>query len=210
MSKVGENCNFNLLFKRRYKPDFFQGNARSIARSILGDCLVFKTPKGILAAKIVETEAYLGIKDDAAHSYGGKVTPRNKVTYEPGGCIYVYLIYGRYWCFNIVVSRRDDPQTVFIRALEPSAGINIMEANRGCESEKGLTNGPCKWTKAFGINKKILGKSITSRENFISRNLCKDFKIISAKRIGVDYAHKSKDCFLRFYIKGNSCISKRT
>ncbi|MDD3296374.1 MAG: DNA-3-methyladenine glycosylase [Candidatus Omnitrophica bacterium] len=208
MSKVGENCSFNLLLKRTRKLSFFRRNARFIARSILGDYLVFKTPEGILAARIVETEAYLGVKDDASHSYGGKLTPRNKVTYEPGGCVYVYLIYGKYWCFNIVVSRQGDPQTVFIRALEPLVGIDIMKVNRNLSSEKGLTNGPCKWTKAFGIDKKILGKSIVSREFFISYNRSKGFKVVSAKRIGVDYANKSKARFLRFYIKGNAFVSK--
>jgi DNA-3-methyladenine glycosylase len=188
---------------------FFSKDAKYIAKNILGDYLVVKKGKTTLVGKIIETESYLGIKDDASHSFKGKVTNRNKILYDKGGAIYVYLIYGKSHCFNIVVSKRGNPQAVFIRALEPVEGISYMKTRRGVKKEKELTNGPCKWTQSFGVDKSFLGKSICSKDIFIAKNSCKDFKIIAKKRIGVEYATKCKDLKLRFYIKNNPFISKK-
>ncbi len=195
-------------FKRRSKT-FFRRGAKDIAKNILGDYLTFKTKKQTLIGKIVETEAYLGISDDASHSFGGRITLRNKIVYSQGGLIYVYLIYGKYWCFNIVVSKKDDPQAVFIRAVEPICGIEVMKRKRGIEKEEKLTNGPCRWTQSFSISKSFLGKEITSKDIFISSPKNKDFTIVATKRVGVDYAAKSKNLPLRFYIKGNPFVSKK-
>jgi len=194
--------------KRRSKAFFCQG-AKDIAKNILGDYLTFKTKKQTLIGKIVETEAYLGIADDASHSFRGKITPRNKILYSKGGIIYIYLIYGKIWCFNIVVSKKDDPQAVFIRAIEPISGIEAMKKIRGVEEKEKLTNGPGRWTQSFLINKSLLGGEITSKDIFISSPEDKDFTIVKAKRIGVDYATKSKNLPLRFYIKDNSFVSKK-
>lgn len=188
---------------------FFSKDAKHVAKNLLGDYLVFKKGKTILVGKIVETEGYLGIKDDASHSFRGKVTDRNKILYDKGGVIYVYLIYGKSYCFNIVVSKPGDPQAVFIRALEPVEGISYMKKRRGVQKEKDLTNGPCKWTQSFAITKDFLGKSICSKDIFIAKNPSKDFKIIAKKRIGVEYAAKCKDLKLRFYIENNSFVSKK-
>jgi len=197
-----------LKLKKRSKA-FFCFGAKDIAKDILGDYLTLKTKKQTLIGKIVETEAYLGISDDASQSFRGKITPRNKIIYSQGGFIYVYLIYGKFWCFNIVVSKKDDPQAVFIRAIEPISGIEAMKEKRGIEKKEKLTNGPGRWTQSFSINKSFLGREITSKDIFISSPENKDFAIVAAKRIGVDYATKSKNLPLRFYIKGNSFVSKK-
>ena len=76
---------------------FFYHQAEYVAKNILGDYLTLKNKKQILIGKIVETEAYLGINDDASHSFRGRVTPRNKIMYNRGGLVYVYLIYGKFW-----------------------------------------------------------------------------------------------------------------
>jgi DNA-3-methyladenine glycosylase len=195
------------LQKKREK-DFFLQDASYVAKNILGDCLVLRDKKNTLVGRIVETEGYLGIEDDASHSFGGKITERNKVMYKEGGVIYVYLIYGKFYCFNIVVAEKDSPQAVFVRALEPLVGLETMKKNRGVSDIKTLTNGPCRWTMAFGINKSFLGKSILSEEIFVSYNPLKNFDIVRTKRIGIDYAVKSKDLSLRFYIKNNPFVSK--
>ncbi|UCD15917.1 MAG: DNA-3-methyladenine glycosylase [Candidatus Omnitrophota bacterium] len=188
---------------------FFRYPAEYVARNILGDFLVLNNKKNTLIARIVETESYLGVDDDASHSFGGKVTPRNKIMYEEGGLIYVYLIYGKFYCFNIVVSKKNVPEAVFIRAVEPLEGIDEMKRNRGVSDLKKVTSGPCRWTQAFGINKQFLGRSIVSDEIFVARNFSKKFDIVKAKRIGVEYATNSKDMLLRFYIRDNPFISKR-
>jgi len=196
------------LEKNKRRRDFFTKDASTIAKRILGDYLVMKNKDSFLVGRIVETESYLGIIDDASHAWGRKITERNRVMYAPGGVIYVYFIYGKYWCFNIIVSEKENPQAVLIRALEPLEGIEIMKKNRGVSELKKLTNGPCRWTQAFGIDKRFLGKSIESRDLFISLGPYKSFEIVHTKRIGIDYATHSKDSPLRFYIRGNEFISK--
>ena len=187
---------------------FFHHQAVYVAKNILGDYLISKNKKHTLIGKIVETEAYLGIDDDASHSFGGKVTSRNKIMYEEGGVIYVYLIYGKFWCFNIIAAKKDNPQAVFIRAIEPIAGIEFMKRKRGITDVKKLTNGPCRWTQSFSIDKSFLGKNITGGKIFISKAPNKNFTIVKAKRVGVDYAVKSKNLPLRFYIKDNPFVTR--
>lgn len=196
------------LNKRRGR-EFFLLDARQVAESLLGDYLVFMRNNFCLAGKIVETEAYPGVNDRASHSYGNKITLRNSIMYEPGGIIYVYLIYGKFWCFNLVASVKNDPQAVFIRAVEPVMGIEFIRNNRPGVKTENLTNGPGKWTKAFGVNKEFLGRSITGPEIFVAVDKSKIPEIVSAKRVGVDYAGEDKDLPLRFYIKDNRFVSKR-
>ena len=197
------------LGTERRDKNFFMHNAVYAAKNILGDYIVVKRKRSLLAGKIVETESYLGADDDASHSFGAKVTARNKVLFEEGGVVYVYLIYGMCWCFNIVVSGKGDPQAVFIRAVEPVLGINIMLRNRKTKELSLLTKGPCRFTEAFGIDKSFLGKSLLSDNIYILHNTSKKVEIVSAKRVGIDYANKSKDLPLRFYIKGNPFVSKK-
>lgn len=201
-----ENPDFLKLLGKR-KENFFCRRADYVARNILGDFLVVKNKKNILAGRIVETEAYLGKDDDAAHSFLAKKTKRNQVLYEKGGLVYVYLIYGLYWCFNIVVSQKSDPQSVLIRAIEPWLGAGYMGKKRK-GNLKNLTNGPCRWTQAFGINRKFLAEKISGNKIFILKKKKKDFSVIETSRIGIDYALKSRDLPLRYYIKGNSWVSK--
>lgn len=205
---VGIVLDIERLRKKKRSKAFFQHSAEYVAENILGDYLLVQKNKSILIGRIVETEAYLGKSDDASHSFGGKITPRNNILYLPGGVIYTYLIYGKYWCFNIVVSKRDDPQAVFIRAVEPLSGIKVMMKNRNGNFKK-LTNGPCRWTTAFGIDKTFLGRDVLSDSVFISSGYPKNFDIVRTKRIGIDYATYSKNLPLRFYIKGNPFISKK-
>ncbi len=197
--------NFTLKLKR----EFYLKNAELLAQKLLGKLLILKDKKGTLVGKIVETEAYLGIKDAASHSYQGKITLRNKIMYEEGGLIYVYLIYGIHFCFNIVANRRGVPEAVFIRALQPLKGIEIMKKkNKKARTLLTLTNGPCRWTKSFGINKNFLGEKIYGEKIYILNQppLPKN-KIIKTKRVGVDYAKEAKDWLLRFYIKDNPFVS---
>jgi len=189
--------------------EFYLNNSKILARKLLGKTLVLRTKGQVLAGKIVETEAYLGVRDAASHSYRGRVTPRNKIMFEDGGLVYIYLIYGMYFCFNIVSNKRGIPEAVFIRALEPLSGVSLMRKNNmGVKSGKMLTNGPCRWTRSFGIDKSFLGEKIYGRRIYITAN--KDIspaEIIKTKRIGVDFAKEAKDWPLRFYVKDNPFVS---
>lgn len=205
---TGTNFNFKKYTKGKRKKKFFQKNAKYVAKNILGDFLVLKKRKRYLIGRIVETESYLGIGDDASHSFSGKKTARTEVMYQVGGIIYLYLIYGLYWCFNIVTASKLNPQCVLIRALEPIEGIDFMAKKRK-NNIKNLTNGPCRWTEAFGIDGKFLGEKITADKLFILQKKRRNFDIIETTRVGIDYATESKDLALRYYIKGNKFVSKK-
>ncbi len=205
--KAMRRVNSGKVIGSRRGRAFFYNDACFVAKSVLGDFLVFRKGNSRLIGRIVETEAYLGLKDDASHGFLGKKTFRNKVLYEKGGLIYVYSIYGIYYCFNVVVSMKESPQSVFIRALEPIEGIEAMREKRN--RAKDLTNGPCRWTMAFGIDKSFSGKDIISGEIFILKGRKKEFNIVKAPRVGIDYASDSKDKPWRYYIEGSRWVSKR-
>ena len=115
---------------RLLKPDFFNRDPRRVARALLGKLLIRKTPRGIRAGRIVETEAYLGQGDAAAHAAAGR-TPRNAVLFGPPGRAYVYFIYGNHYCLNVSCLPDGVPGCVLFRALEPVAGIEQMAKARG-------------------------------------------------------------------------------
>jgi DNA-3-methyladenine glycosylase len=112
------------------KADFFNRDPRQVARALLGKLLIRKTPRGILAGRIVETEAYLGQGDEAAHAAAGR-TARNSVLFGPPGHAYVYFIYGNHYCLNVSCLPDGVPGGVLFRALEPVAGIDQMAKARG-------------------------------------------------------------------------------
>jgi DNA-3-methyladenine glycosylase len=114
------------------KAEFFNRDPRRVARALLGKLLVRKTPRGILAGRIVETEAYLGKGDAAAHAAAGR-TARNSVLFGPPGHAYVYFIYGNHYCLNVSCLPDGVPGCVLLRALEPLAGIERMAEARGIE-----------------------------------------------------------------------------
>jgi DNA-3-methyladenine glycosylase len=117
------------------KADFFNRDPRRVARALLGKLLIRKTTRGILAGRIVETEAYLGQGDEAAHAAAGR-TPRNAVLFGPPGHAYVYFIYGNHYCLNVSCLPEGVPGCVLFRALEPVEGIERMAEARGVKLER--------------------------------------------------------------------------
>jgi DNA-3-methyladenine glycosylase len=111
---------------------FFNRDPRRVARSLLGKVLIRKMPRGVLAGRIVETEAYLGEGDGAAHSASGK-TARNAVLFGPPGFAYVYFIYGNYFCLNVSCLPDGVAGGVLFRALQPLVGIKEMAEARGLD-----------------------------------------------------------------------------
>jgi DNA-3-methyladenine glycosylase len=201
---------------KKLTRDFFQRDTITVAKELLGKVLVHEINGKKLSAKIVETEAYLGIEDKAAHSYGGKKTPRVEVMYGKPGVSYIYLIYGMYYCFNVVTREEGVPQAVLIRALEPLEGFDTMSFNRFKISYnmitnkqiKNLTNGPGKLCNAFNIDKNLNKEDMcVSKIFYIEDHNYNDFQIVSSKRIGIDYAEEYKDFLWRFYIKDNIYVS---
>jgi len=123
------------------KAEFFNRDPRRVARALLGKLLVRKTPRGILAGRIVETEAYLGKGDAAAHATAGR-TARNAVLFGPPGHAYVYFVYGNHYCLNVSCLPDGVPGCVLFRALEPVSGIEQMAEARGIEIVWGRAPSP--------------------------------------------------------------------
>ncbi len=196
------------------ESNFFKYNTLDVAKNLLGKIIIRNISGNFLYARIVETEAYLGLNDRACHSYGGIITKRNSILYKDPGTIYVYLIYGMYNLFNIVTT--DKPEAVLIRAVEPIKGIEIMSKNRynlkecnlNSYKRKNLTNGPGKLTKALAIDRSFNGKNFDENIYIDDPKEKKDFKIVTDKRIGIDYAKEAIDYPYRFYIENNPYVSK--
>ncbi|XP_038069241.1 DNA-3-methyladenine glycosylase-like [Patiria miniata] len=205
----------------RLPASFFDKPCEDLAKSLLGQRLVHVLSSGErLSGTIVETEAYLGSKDSASHSYEGRRSDRVKAMYMTPGTCYVYLIYGMYDCLNI--SSKGDGQAVLIRALEPKEGIPTMRKFRDKRRKnptkelktKDLCNGPGKLTEALQITKAEINQIslATSPALWAERGegQIKEGDIIACPRIGVDYATPEwVKKPLRFYVRGDVCISKK-
>lgn len=203
----------------RLKREFFTKNTILVARELLGKILVLKNEDEIYKGKIVETEAYINVKDDAAHFNKG-LTDRTRVIGEAGGHIYIYNIYGMYQCFNIVAEKKGVLGGVLIRGIEPLEGIEYMYKNRYKKEYDNpkrreiinLTNGPAKFVMAYGITKdKFYGTDLTKDKRIWvkDREKLKREDIIRTPRININYA-ESKDYLLRFHIKDNLFVSKKS
>ena len=183
----------------------------NIARELLGKVLVTDFDGDYTSGMIVETEAYAGVTDKASHAFGGRRTACTEVMYMQGGISYVYLCYGIHHLFNVVTNIQDVPHAILIRAVEPLEGIDIMMARRGkTKLQPSLTAGPGAMSMALGISTTITGYSLQESEVYIEDRGVKipSEKIITASRVGVAYAMDDALRPYRFYIKGNSYVSK--
>jgi DNA-3-methyladenine glycosylase len=181
---------------------FYERQTEEVARALLGKILTHGATAGI----IVETEAYLGVGDLAAHSARG-ITPRTKVIFGPPGHAYVYLNYGIHECLNIVAEPDGVAGCVLIRALEPVAGLDVMRERRpGARTDRDLASGPGKLTQALGITRALNGVDVTRGELVVREPpMTKAFSIVTTSRIGIT---KSPDLLLRFAIEGNPFVSR--
>ncbi len=184
-------------FGTPYPAIFFSRDPLEVAQDLLGALLVHQHPeRGLIAGRIVETEAYRGEEDLACHASAGK-TNRTEVMYGEPGRAYVYLIYGMYHMFNVVTWPSGRPSAVLVRGLEPVVGIDRT------------TDGPGKLTRALDIdmshNRISLGGpplSVIPDQTVISAN------VERSRRIGVDYAGEWADRLWRFSVRGNKHVSR--
>jgi len=200
------------------KAEFFNRDPRRVARALLGKLLVRKTPGGLLAGRIVETEAYLGQGDAAAHTAAGR-TARNSVLFGPPGHAYVYFIYGNYYCLNVSCLPDGVPGGVLFRALEPLVGIEQMAKARGIELAKEadlkniallkkISSGPGRMSEALSVTRELdNGKNLVSARSDLrivdDGNRVR--RITVTPRIGIV---KSADQPLRYFIAGNPFVSR--
>ncbi|XP_052536393.1 DNA-3-methyladenine glycosylase isoform X2 [Tympanuchus pallidicinctus] len=199
------------------EADFFNQPCISLAKSFLGQILVRKLPDGReLWGRIVETEAYLGGEDEASHSKGGKQTQRNAAMFMKPGTLYVYQIYGIYFCVN--VSSQGEGAAVLLRSLEPLQGLDVMRELRST-SRKGpakplkdwqLCNGPSKLCQAFGIDKAFDQRDLTQDAAIWmvpGQELPREQDVVATTRIGIGNRGEWSQKPLRFYVRGNKFVS---
>ncbi len=189
------------------KRDFFERDTALVAQELIGQTLVRSTPEGETRGIIVETEAYLGTHDPAAHSYKGR-SERVRVLYGPKGHAYIYLIYGMYWCLNFAAGFPDEPDCVLIRALEPVGGTELMKKRRNTDNIRNLCAGPGKLCMAMGITGNDYGSDLCEKAGGLFLEYTKPSGNVEvSKRIHIDYAGEAADWPLRFTLRGSGYIS---
>ena len=184
---------------------FYLRSGVEVARDLIGKKLVHNSPEGLTGGIIVETEAYLGVNDAAAHSYKG-LTKRTKIIFGAGGYSYVYMIYGKNFCFNVVANVENVPDAVLIRALQPTDGLDLMKKRRNKISLRDLCSGPGKLAQAMNITKSHYGVDLCGDEIFIeTTNIIPN--ITATKRINIDYAGDAANYLWRFVMTESEFLS---
>lgn len=189
---------------------FYREPTLRVARALLGHLLVHDTPAGRTAGRIVEVEAYLGVRDRAAHTYGGRRTPRNEPMWGPPGHAYVYFVYGMHYCINVVTRAAGVPEAVLIRALEPVAGVDLMRARRGLidAPEWRLCRGPATVCQALGIGRAQNGTDlIHGALRVVTGAAAPRATVLRTPRIGIDYAGPDVARPWRFVVRGSRAVS---
>ena len=185
---------------RKLPRSFYLQDTLVVAKQLLGMHLVRESHGQRQVGRIVETEAYQGPEDLAAHTARARRTPRNEAMYGPGGHAYVYFIYGMFHCFNVVTRERNVPHAVLIRALEPLENIEAR------------TSGPGLLCRALGIDRSLNGTDLRQSPLYIEQPSPGAFrapKIRSSPRIGVDYAGVWAKRRWRFFDDRSAYVSKR-
>ncbi len=182
---------------------FRESDARDLAPRLLGWTLISRIGGEEVAGRIVETEAYLDASDPASHAATrGGMTSRNRRMFGPGGTAYVYFVYGRHWCFNVVAGPEGSPGAVLVRALEPLGGTEVMLRRRG--GREPLASGPARLCEALGIDGAFDGHDLSRPPLRLECGGVAAGEVAVSGRIGVSRAERLP---LRFYIRGNPHVS---
>ncbi|MCB0286939.1 MAG: DNA-3-methyladenine glycosylase [Calditrichia bacterium] len=183
---------------------FYAQDTITVAKQLLGKLLVRHLNGEVLAAKIVETEAYIGEDDPACHAARGR-TPRTEIMYGPPGFAYIYFIYGMYFCLNAVTEAEGFPAAVLIRAAEPVGGLEQMRRLRRVKNDLQLANGPGKLCQAFDLNRDLNGAPLTQPPLYIADSpAVPSDEIVATSRVGIS---AGKSHLWRFLIKNNRFAS---
>jgi DNA-3-methyladenine glycosylase len=179
----------------KLRRSFFRRPAVELARDLIGTILVRHVRGKVLRARIVETEAYIGPHDLASHASKGR-TGRTEILFGPPGHAYVYLIYGIYDMLNIVASHEEDPQCVLIRGALSLDGWNAD------------LSGPGKLTRGMRITRAQNGLDLTGDSLYLVADPAYQPRLLTTKRIGIDYAKEWKEALLRFV--DGSLVARRS
>ena len=201
------------MLMKKLSRDFYLKDALTLAAALLGKILVHQSGGIMTAGVIVETEAYCGPEDKAAHTFNNRRTDRTAIIFGTGGFAYIYLVYGMHCCFNVTANIAGRAECVLVRALEPLEGLDVMRTRRHTNSIINLCNGPGKLCAAMGITRKLYGEDLCGEKLYILDGRKKDFTVKTSPRIGIDYAEEYRDVLWRFYVEGSeyvSCVKRKT
>ena len=197
--------------KKKLPRSFYFHDTVSVARALLGCVLWRRLDDGeLLAARIVEAEAYLGANDMASHARRGLRSPRNESMYLEGGHAYVYFTYGMHWCMNVVTQEEGLAEAVLLRGAEPVRGIEAMRARRPkARRDYDLMNGPGKICSALEIDRRLDGESLSGDRLWLSARDIEvaDADIAVSPRIGIENSGEAAPWPLRFFLRGNRYVS---
>ena len=184
---------------------FFDRDAATVARELLGAMLVSTAGGERTAGRIVETEAYLGYDDPASHGYRDRRNERNAALFGPPGTWYVYLSYGVHWCANLVCEAEGRASAVLLRALEPREGRETMRRRRGRTDDRHLCSGPGKLCQALGITWALDGAAMSDSPVVVLPDATAPvFSVAATPRIGIT---KAADWALRFVVAESGYLS---
>jgi DNA-3-methyladenine glycosylase len=177
---------------------FFRRGTVLVARGLVGAWIAQRWRGRWYGGRIVETEAYLGVEDRAAHSWAGRRTPRVEPMYADGGHLYVFLVYGMHHCANVVTRAKGIPEAVLLRAAAGPAGAPAR-----------LMAGPGKLCAALGITTADSGRDLVGSGDIrILLPRTRRRRIGVSPRIGIDYAGAARAWQLRFYDRECDSISR--
>ncbi len=196
---------------RKLPHQFYTRPTLTVARDLIGRYLCRRFGNEVLVGRIVEVEAYLGLRDPASHAYRGR-TKRNELMFGTGGFLYVYFTYGMHYCANVVTEGEGTAGAVLLRALEPVRGIETMEKNRFDNGQivapsqriRKLCNGPANLCKAFAITGRDNGAHLLGSEIWLAKGKLNDEVIAASTRVGIRRGTSSR---WRFFLKGNLYVS---
>ncbi|HEX8557567.1 MAG TPA: DNA-3-methyladenine glycosylase [Pyrinomonadaceae bacterium] len=199
----------------RLGRDFYtRADTLGVARELLGKRLV--VPDAAtgerVSGRVVETEAYLGVEDRAAHSYGGRRTRRTETMFARGGAAYVFFVYGMHHQFNVVTGPEGTPHAILVRAVEPEEGVELMRGRRPVPKERELTSGPGKLCRALAIDLTFDGEDLTRGRRVWLEETGARFapeEVAAGPRVGVDYAGEDALRPWRFWLRGNAYVSRK-
>ena len=187
-------------------PSFFDQPTLDLARNLLGQYIVHQHPEGLLVAKIIETEAYMGAEDRAAHSFGNRRTKRTEIMFGEPGLVYTYQMH-THTLINVVSGPIGTPRAILIRAGEPIMGHELMQQFRGKTNMKDWTNGPGKLAKALGITMNYYGHHWSKEPLFIAIGPGVE-EVEIGPRVGIQNSGEAVHYPYRFSEKGHPMVSK--
>ena len=191
---------------RPIHPGFFEKPTLELAEDLLGQFVVHEHPEGVIAAKIIETEAYMGAEDRAAHSFGNRKTKRTEIMFGKAGLVYTYQLH-THTLMNVVSGPIGIPQAILIRAGEPIAGEELMQKFRGNISRKDWSNGPGKLAKALGVTMNYYGHHWSEQPLFIAEGPGIS-EVEIGPRVGIQNTGEAVHYPYRFSERGHPMVSK--